>query len=93
MIINFKSLLLLSVLTGAGSIAAVAQEIPSQFQIPDQPLVSSEISSAGDSVIAPPKRRLMPENLSIMERGVWGENGIFRSIGLVAPLTPDERKY
>ena len=43
----------------------------------------------------PPQRptaRLMPDNLSFMERGLWGENGFFRSIGIAGELTPESRK-
>jgi hypothetical protein len=36
--------------------------------------------------------RLMPENLSFLERGLWGENGFFRSIGIAGELTPEARK-
>jgi hypothetical protein len=36
--------------------------------------------------------RLMPDNLSFMERGLWGENGFFRSIGIAGELTPESRK-
>ncbi len=45
-----------------------------------------------DSIPAQPKRRLMPENISLMEKTVWGENGILRGVGLVPPLAPEERK-
>jgi hypothetical protein len=37
-------------------------------------------------------RRLMPDNLSFMERGLWGESGFFRSIGIAGELTPESRK-
>jgi hypothetical protein len=36
--------------------------------------------------------RLVPDNVSFMERGLWGENGFFRSIGIAGPLTPESRK-
>jgi hypothetical protein len=36
--------------------------------------------------------RLMPDNLSFMERGLWGENGFFRSVGIAGELTPESRK-
>ena len=93
MIPNVKSISLFSLSTLLATVVAFAQEIPSQFQLPDQLYAGSEISPAPDSVISTPKRRLMPENLSIMERGVWGENGLFRTTGIVAPLTPEERKF
>ena len=45
-----------------------------------------------DSTPQPPKRRLQPENLSIMESAMWGEGGIMRGIGFTGPLTPVSRK-
>ncbi len=39
-----------------------------------------------------PKPRLLPEHISIMEKGLWGESGFLRSIGIAGPLTPDVRR-
>ena len=50
-------------------------------------------SAASDSLPAAPKRHLLPENLSFVERGVWGENGLVRTTGMLPPLTPQERRY
>jgi hypothetical protein len=36
--------------------------------------------------------RLMPENLGFFERNLWTENGLFRTMGIAAPLTPESRK-
>ena len=36
--------------------------------------------------------RLLPDNMSLMERGLWGENGFLRSIGIAGELTPESRK-
>lgn len=44
-----------------------------------------------DSVEQARKRRLLPKNISLMERAFWGENGVFRATG-IAPLTPESRK-
>ncbi len=44
-----------------------------------------------DSLEQARKRRLLPKNISLMERTFWGENGIFRITG-IAPLTPESRK-
>ena len=38
------------------------------------------------------KPRLLPENISFMEKGLWGENGILRTTGIAAPLTPESRR-
>ena len=50
-------------------------------------------SSRVDSLPLPLKRRLLPDNLSIVERGVWDENGLVRTWGILPPLTPPERRY
>jgi hypothetical protein len=42
------------------------------------------------SVVRRPK--LLPENLGFFERNLWSENGLFRSMGIAAPLTPESRK-
>jgi hypothetical protein len=39
------------------------------------------------------KPRLLPEKMSFMERGLWGENGLFRSWGITGELTPETRKH
>ncbi|MFZ1976334.1 MAG: hypothetical protein WAV76_00100 [Bacteroidota bacterium] len=38
------------------------------------------------------KPRLLPENISFMEKGLWGEDGILRTTGIAAPLTPESRR-
>jgi hypothetical protein len=45
-----------------------------------------------DSLPPPPKAHLLPENISFGEKLFWGENGIFRSVGIAGPLSPGERK-
>jgi hypothetical protein len=41
----------------------------------------------------PTRRRLLPDNMSFMERGLWGESGFLRGIGIASsPLTPEVRK-
>ncbi len=44
-----------------------------------------------DSLSEARKRRLLPKNISLMERAFWGESGVFRATG-IAPLTPESRK-
>ncbi len=44
-----------------------------------------------DSFPRPTTRRLLPVNISFMEKTMWGENGFFRSTGLASPLTPESR--
>lgn len=50
-------------------------------------------STAVDSLSLPVKRKLLPDNMSFLERGLWGENGIVRGIGIASPLTPEVRKH
>jgi hypothetical protein len=52
----------------------------------------TESSAMIDSLPPPPKTRLLPENISFGEKLFWGENGVFRTIGLVGQLSPEERK-
>ena len=40
-----------------------------------------------------PKPRLLPDNMSFVERSVWGETGLVREIGIASPLTPEVRKH
>jgi len=45
-----------------------------------------------DSASHAAARRLLPPNMSLMEKGMWGESGILRGIGIASPLTPEVRK-
>jgi hypothetical protein len=45
-----------------------------------------------DSLPPPPPRKLLPDNIHFVERKLWGESGLFRTMGLAAPLTPESRK-
>ena len=45
-----------------------------------------------DTLQSPPQRRLLPDKLSFVERGLWDETGLMRKIGLTGPLTPESRK-
>ena len=44
-----------------------------------------------DSFPRPTARRLLPNNMSFMEKGLWGEDGLLRTTGLASPLTPESR--
>jgi hypothetical protein len=39
------------------------------------------------------KPKLLPDNMSFMERWIWGQNGILRGVGIASPLTPEVRKH
>jgi hypothetical protein len=56
----------------------------------DQSFLDFELSAL-DTMPAPRQRRLLPPNMSFMEKGLWGEDGMMRSIGLASPLTPESR--
>ena len=45
-----------------------------------------------DSLPQMVKPRLLPEKISFMKKGLWGENGILRTTGIAAPLTPQSRR-
>ena len=44
-----------------------------------------------DSFPRPTARKLLPNNISWMEKGLWGEDGFLRTSGIAAPLTPESR--
>jgi hypothetical protein len=60
--------------------------------IADTVPTSVSITQPSDSLSAR-KPRLLPDNMSIMERGLWGGDGLLRGIGIAPPLTPDVRKH
>jgi len=60
---------------------------------PGNTLSLSAGAAEADSLTPAVKRRLLPDNMSFMERGLWGESGFFRSIGIASELTPEARKH
>jgi hypothetical protein len=74
---------------GLAQDAASAQSLEYQ-------LVHGPLAPTGDdsllSTPAPPIRRLLPANMSWMEKLMWDTNGVFRNTGLASPLTPEVRK-
>jgi hypothetical protein len=68
------------------------QEIPSQFDLANTLAVSGETNGEPDSVSQASRQRLLPPNMSMMEKWMWGENGLMRETGIVGPLAPQERK-
>jgi hypothetical protein len=61
---------------------------PSVLLSQELPIVQPD--SLPVSVVRRP--RLLPENLGFFERNLWTENGLFRSVGIASPLTPESRK-
>ncbi len=45
-----------------------------------------------DSLPPPRVHRLLPANISFMEKALWGEDGFMRTSGIVPALTPEERE-
>ncbi len=88
-----KSFFLIAAVTALTIRAAEAQEISSQFDLRNQFVAAYEEPPMNDSITQAPKRSLLPNNMSIMEKGMWGENGILRGIGLAPPLAPESRKW
>ena len=68
-----------------------AQEYTYMPDLKDQ-LLYGPLELQTDSLPQAPKRNLLPDNMSFVEKGLWGENGLFRSTGLASPLTPESRK-
>ncbi len=62
---------------------------------PDVNFDSTETSVFGnvDSLFGDIQPKLLPENMSFMEKLLWGEDGLTRKTGLVDPLSPEEREY
>src|SRR5450759_2527456 len=90
--ISIKKILLILFLALFNSIAAQTQELPSDFKLRNRLLLSPTEVALADSLPPAVKRNLLPEKMSFVERGIWGENGVFRSIGLASPLTSEVRK-
>ncbi len=70
----------------------LGQELATNIDLENQLLFGPVLSVQADSLSPPPKRRLLPENISFAEKGLWGEDGFFRTAGLASPLTPEVRK-
>ncbi len=54
-------------------------------------IVADTNTSIGNSLPPVQKPKLLPDNISFGEKLFWGENGLFRGIGIAGPLTPQER--
>jgi hypothetical protein len=63
-----------------------------EFPIGQEGPFAGPPGSEADTVQAPPQRKLLPDKMSFVERGLWDETGLMRKIGIAGPLTPDARK-
>jgi hypothetical protein len=87
-----KALLLFVIFVLANAPMAFAQEeYASQFDIDLQSHLTPEMARL-DSLPRTTVRRLLPENISFMEKALWGEDGFLRATGIASPLTPQVRK-
>lgn len=66
-------------------------EYISQFDI-DLQTHLAPVTARMDSLPPSVLRRLLPQNMSFMEKGLWGEDGILRTTGIASPLSPQVRK-
>src|SRR5260370_27410514 len=71
--------------------ALFAQEYAWRADREDRSFVVPD-SAKTDSLPAEVHRKLLPDHMSLIERGMWGESAILRRIGIASPLTPDIRK-
>ncbi len=87
-----KILIPLFIVCSISTAAAQSQDVASEMFLRD-PLDLLPDTVKADTTPPPAvHRNLLPANMSFMERGLWGENGILRGIGLASPLTPETRK-
>ncbi len=81
----------LSFLAVIPSLAVAQKELLLLERVDDIPVATD--STAADTSHPARTRKLLPDNMSFMERGLWGEGGLVRSIGIASPLTPEVRKH
>jgi hypothetical protein len=86
-----KTITFFAIIAILGSRPLLAQDVASQAELNGRGAFASD-SARVDSVPPAPKRRLLPNNMSFVERGLWDEDGMLRNIGLASPLTPEVRK-
>jgi hypothetical protein len=78
------------VISGSHEATVQPRSIMLQTEVDSQTFVVTD-TLQGDRGRARP--RLLPENISFMEKALWGENGVIRSIGIASPLSPEVRKH
>jgi hypothetical protein len=88
--LRFLSLLLF-VAFGAGARAMI---LPADTAETVSPAIAPAVDTVRtDSIATPRARPLLPDNMSFMERGLWCDHGLLRSVGIASSLTPDVRKH
>ena len=87
-----KTFLLSSVLALCCQCPVLAQDLLEPVPLVPGDTSASDSSAVIEKVPAAPARKLLPDNMSFVERSLWGEDGILRSTGIASPLTPEVRK-
>jgi len=87
-----KPFLVLAFITVAGAQSLFGQEEFASSLDTDLQFHLAPLKAREDSLPPSVVRRLLPQNMSLMEKGLWGENGILRTTGIASPLTPQVRK-
>ncbi|MCK9211101.1 MAG: hypothetical protein M0P61_09725 [Ignavibacteriaceae bacterium] len=92
----FFTLLLFSSFTNAQGLSFNSKTLHTsetiQNSIDQSELSHNFISVDGDTILPTVKPNLLPKNMSLMEKGLWGENGFLRTVGLAPELTRESRK-
>lgn len=73
-----------------GTLAQGQNEIPRDSSARAPAVQGSQ--QGADTLLRPTRLKLLPDNMSLMERTLWGEHGLVRSTGIASPLTPDVRR-
>ena len=85
------TLVSLLVILAVSPVLTAQDKYISQFDIDMQQHLLAQTEQA-DTILPSPRPRLLPQNISFMEKSLWGEHGILRTTGIAAPLTPKVRE-
>lgn len=94
--IMFFALLLFSSFTNAQGLAFNSNTLHTsetiQNSIDQSEPLGNFATFDGDTTVQTVKPNLLPKNMSLIEKGLWGEKGFFRTVGLAPELTLESRK-
>jgi hypothetical protein len=78
-------------------VAETYQEHQSNYTLYSHILADTTVnemnSGAEDTLMVEEKPKLLPDKISWGEKLFWGENGVFRGLGIASPLTSESRKH
>jgi hypothetical protein len=92
MIAFTKIMLLLAPFAFASAQEFQQHRLEEKFGPEQETSASLEEPAPSDTIILRPRLKLLPDNISFMEKELWGEDGILRTTGIASPLTPEARK-